>query len=274
MIGQIKILSIFNFLKLQFFKIYHLLMLWLSSEHKWLNMNELINKNLLSDRETLLFLKKNPKVGIIRNGNSELGLMVGNSPKTQEYNKALRDRLVNNCKNYNSTTIKNYLLALPLDSLFSSYKKKRGIPDWYPGGAASLAMRFLVKQNQLYASPYCFRIIEVLDENMDDYLKLLESLFNGRDVIYIGPLQGKNPDIPAFLKPKEIIKIPEKNAFEKFDEILKEITNRSKNYKNPLVVIVGGTTASALSYELNMSNITCYDFGQFNRLYHKFLITK
>lgn len=249
-------------------------MLWLSSEHKWLNMNELINKNLLSDRETLLFLKKNPKVGIIRNGNSELGLMVGNSPKTQEYNKALRDRLVNNCKNYNSTTIKKYLLALPLDSLFSSYKKKRGIPDWYPGGAASLAMRFLVKQNQLYASPYCFRIIEVLDENMDDYLKLVESLFNGRDVIYIGPLQGKNPDIPAFLKPKEIIKIPEKNAFEKFDEILKEITNRSKNYKNPLVVLVGGTTASALSYELNMSNITCYDFGQFNRLYHKFLITK
>ena len=200
--------------------------------------------------------------------------MVGNSPKTQEYNKALRDRLVNNCKNYNSTTIKNYLLALPLDSLFSSYKKKRGIPDWYPGGAASLAMRFLVKQNQLYASPYCFRIIEVLDENMDDYLKLVESLFNGRDVIYIGPLQGKNPDIPAFLKPKEIIKIPEKNAFEKFDEILKEFTNRSKNYKNPLVVLVGGTTASALSYELNMSNITCYDFGQFNRLYHKFLITK
>ena len=132
----------------------------------------------------------------------------------------------------------------------------------------------LVKQNQLYASPYCFRIIEVLDENMDDYLKLVESLFNGRDVIYIGPLQGKNPDIPAFLKPKEIIKIPEKNAFEKFDEILKEITNRSKNYKNPLVVLVGGTTASALSYELNMSNITCYDFGQFNRLYHKFLITK
>ena len=65
MIGQIKILSIFNFLKLQFFKIYHLLMLWLSSEHKWLNMNELINKNLLSDRETLLFLKKIQKLALL-----------------------------------------------------------------------------------------------------------------------------------------------------------------------------------------------------------------
>lgn len=245
-------------------------MLWLSSKHKWLNMHELIKKNLLSDRETLLYLKNNPKVGIIRNGNSELGLMVGNSPKTQKYNKALRDRLVNNCKNYNSTTIKNYLLALPLDSLFSGYKKKRGIPNWYPGGAASLAMRFLVKQNQLYASPYCFRVIEVLDKNMDDYLKLLESLFDGRNVIYAGPLQGKNPDFPAFLKPKKIIKIPEKNAFERFDEILKEITNQSKNYNDPLVVLVGGTTASALSYELNMSNITCYDFGQYNRLYKKY----
>lgn len=140
MISFKPITKTFNHLILQFNKIYHLSMLWLSSEHKWMNMNELINKNLLSDRETLLCLKKNPKVGIIRNGNSELGLMVGNSPKTQEYNKAIRDRLVNNCKNYNSTTIKNYLLALPLDSLFSSYKKKRGIPDWYPRGAASLAI--------------------------------------------------------------------------------------------------------------------------------------
>lgn len=262
--------KLINFLKLQFFKIYHLIVLWLSSGHKWLNMHELIKKNLLSDRETLLYLKNNPKVGIIRNGNSELGLMVGNSPRTQKYDKVLRDRLVNNCKNYNSTTIKNYLLALPLDSLFPSYKKKRGIPDWYPGGAASLAMRFLVKQNQLYASPFCFRITEVLDENMDDYFILLENLFNGRDIIYVGPLQGKNAEIPLFLKPREILKIPKKNAFEKFDEILKEIVNLSKKYDDPLVVLVGGTTASALSYELNVMNITCYDFGQYNRLYKKY----
>ena len=31
--------------------------------------------------------------------------------------------------------------------------------------------------------------------------------------------------------------------------------------------MVGGTTASAISYELNLSNITCYDFGQYYRLY-------
>ena len=69
----------------------------------------------------------------------------------------------------------------------------------------------------------------------------------------------------------EFLQIPEKNAFEKFQQILKEIKELCEKYNNPLVVIVGGTTASAISYELNISNITCYDFGQYFRLYKKFL---
>ena len=60
----------------------------------------------------------------------------------------------------------------------------------------------------------------------------------------------------------------------KFDEIISQIRLLSKNYKNPLVVVVGGTTAAALSYELNMTNITCYDFGQFNRFYKQSIKNK
>mgnify|MGYP001468817735 CR=1 FL=1 len=37
---------------------------------------------------------------------------------------------------------------------------------------------------------------------------------------------------------------------------------------------MGGITASVISYELNMSNITCYDFGQYERLHKKYLQTK
>ena len=67
----------------------------------------------------------------------------------------------------------------------------------------------------------------------------------------------------------QIIKV--NDNIEQFEKIVIQIKKLSENHKNPLVVIVGGTTASAISYELNMSNITCYDFGQFNRLYKKYL---
>ena len=269
-----EILKVFINFTLQLYKVFNLIKLWIFSENKFLESHKLIKENLLSDRETLLYLKKNPNVGIIRNGNSELGLMVGNSPKTQKYNKELRDRLVKSCQDYNSTIMmKNYILELPLESLVLSRKRKRGIPDWHPGKAASLAMRLLVKKDQIYARS-CFRITEVLDDNMDDYIKLLESLFTDRDIIYVGPSQGKNSEVPKFMKYKEFLEIPEKNSYNKFNEILLDIKKLCKNYNNPLVVLVGGTTASALSYELNMSNITCYDFGQYNRLYKKYLESK
>ena len=162
------------------------------------------------------------------------------------------------------------------DSVFKlarmlGYNPKRNIPKWYPGLASRFAMRFLVKKSQKYGSAFCFRITEVIDNDMEDYLKLIESLFTDRKVIYVGPIKGKNSEIPEFLKPLEFLQIPEKNAFEKFQQILKEIKELCEKYNNPLVVIVGGTTASAISYELNISNITCYDFGQYFRLYKKFL---
>ena len=262
----------FNHLILQFYKIFSLIVLWTFSKNKWVKSNKLIKENFLSDRETILYLKKNPSVGIIRYGNSELGLIVGNSPKTQIYDKKLRNKLINICRNYNSTTKNKYILALPLESLIPGRNNpKRNIPKWYPGLASRFAMRFLVKKSQKYGSAFCFRITEVIDNDMEDYLKLIESLFTDRKVIYVGPIKGKNSEIPEFLKPLEFLQIPEKNAFEKFQQILKEIKELCEKYSNPLVVIVGGTTASAISYELNISNITCYDFGQYFRLYKKFL---
>lgn len=258
---------------LQLLKIRNLLILWLNSKNKWIDPKKIIRNNLLSDRETLLLLKKNPKLGIIRNGNSELGVIVGNSPQTQKYDKQLKDILVNNFRNYNSITSKRYVLALPLEALIVGYTK-RNIPNWYPGTASRWAMRFLVKKNQIYGSPFCFRVTEVLDNDMKDYLNLIKSLFVKRKIIYVGPMEKKNAEIPIFIRPSEIIKIPDKNAFIKFEEIVMKIKKVCKNYQNPLVVIVGGTTASAISYELNMSGVTCYDFGQYNRLYKKYLLNK
>ena len=60
-------------------------------QNKWVNqINQL---KILSDRETILYLKKNPSVGIIRYGNSELGLIVGNSQKAQIYDKKIEKQI-------------------------------------------------------------------------------------------------------------------------------------------------------------------------------------
>ena len=112
-----------------------------------------------------------------------------------------------------------------------------------------------------------FRIENIIDDNKSNYIKLVESLFIGRNIIYVGPMKGKNAKIPNFINPLKILKIPEKNAFEKYDFNSYASKEILKKYHNPLVIIVGGTTASVLSYDLNMSGITCYDFGQFYRIY-------
>ena len=249
MIKQIP--SIFNKITFTIFKLFNLIILLLLSKNKLIKPYQIINKNFLTDRQTILHLKNNPKVGIIRNGNSELGLIVGNSPRTQKYNKELKNKLIKICRSYTSFQMKKYLLALPLDSLVKDHDSyfKRNIPKWYPGTASRWAMRFLVKSNQIYASPFCFRIFNVIDDDIDGYIKLIKSLFIDRKIIYVGPLEGKNPDIPDFISPAAIIKIPEKNAFEKFDFILSQIKDLCKKFKDPLVILVGGITASAISYE-------------------------
>ena len=249
-------------------KISELLKLWVYSENKWSNFDRMIKENSFTDRETILHLKKNPKIGIIRHGNSELGFLIGNSPKTQKYNKKLKNLLVETFKNYNSITNKKYILAIPLD-----FSKRKNLPNWYPGKGAKLAMKLLVSKKQIYGSPFCFRIFDVLDEDIEDYIILVKSLFLNRDIIYVGPLVGENEKLPNFIKPVEVLKIPEKDAFEKFDDIVSQIKKLYNNYKDPIVVVVGGLTASVISYKLNMSNITCYDFGQYQRIYKKYLKT-
>ena len=250
-------------------KFFSLINLWLSSENKWINISKFIKENYISDRETILLLKKNPKIGIVRYGNSELGLIVGNSPRTQKYNKELKKKLVNICQKYNSDLSKKFLLAMPIDSLIIK-GINRNLPKWYPGIAAKYAMKFLIKKNEIYGSPFCFRVTEVIDKDIKDYIELIKSLFFNRQIIYVGPMEGKNAEIPSFIEPLVILKIPKENAFEKFDDIINKIKNVCQNYKDPLVVIVGGITATALSYELNMLNITCYDFGQYLRTYKNY----
>jgi hypothetical protein len=248
-------------------KIFHLLSLCFLSNLKCKFFYE---EHYLSDRETVLLLKRNSKIGIVRYGNSELGLIVGNSIKHQRYSKKLKNKLVYICRSYNSISKERFLLGLPLDAcaIDSTNTRKLDKKNW--GKAVRYSINCLVKKDTTYASPFCFRIVNVVDDNLESYISIVKSLFTHREVIYIGPLEGKNPSIPDFINPVKVLKIPEKNAFIEFDAILLKIKNLCLNYNNPLVVVVGGITATVLSYELNMSNITCYDFGQFARQYQNY----
>jgi hypothetical protein len=248
-------------------KIFHLLGLCLASKFRFKFFYE---ERHLSDRETILLLKRFPKLGIVRYGNSELGLMVGNSIKHQVYSKKLKNKLVYICRSYNSISKNRFLLGLPLDACTINSTNTRNLNKRSWGKAVRFSLNFLVKKNITYVSPFCFRVSDVVDDNLENYISIVEDLFIDREVIYVGPLQGKNPNIPGFINAVDVLKIPEKNAFTEFDAILSQIKDLCLNYDNPLVVVVGGITATVLSYELNMSNITCYDFGQFARLHQKY----
>ena len=63
---------------------------------------------------------------------------------------------------------------------------------------------------------------------MEDYLKPI-SLFTDQ-VIYVGPMQGKNSEIPEFLKPLEFLLKYLKKCSKKFNE--QEIKKLCEKYEN------------------------------------------
>lgn len=217
----------------------------------------------LSDDETIDFLLKNKNVGIVRFGNSELSYIAGNDIKHQVQDERLRSKLVYILQNHSA--IKSYRVGLPLDATILFGTSNRRIVESLWSSTPRHVVQIYAKNKYVYLSPFVFRLKNVVTEDKKKYINYLAALFDGRDVIYVGPSAGRNSQVWNKIVVKEFISIPEKNAFNIFDEIKLDVTRRSQKYTNPLVLIVAGITATALSSELNESGILAYDLGQMTR---------
>ena len=114
-----------------------------------------------------------------------------------------------------------------------------------------------IQKKGTYGSAFCFRILSVLDEDKNEYVKILLSLFEDKDIIYVG---GGEP-FPNLIQVKDFIQTPPTNAFTAYEQIFGAIQKKIKQYPNPVVILSCGITATALSAELNGMRILAYDVG-------------
>lgn len=221
------------------------------------------NFDFMSDREVLLYLKENRK-GLVRYGSGENGYLVGYPRPHQKYDKRLERKIRNILKDWKKDLNENnYLLTLPLNTVLGVNWEERNINSRVWRGVTTYALLPLLKKGHVYGSPFCFRLKEAIYEDREDYISLIKDLFNGKDVIYVGP----DKNFKGMFTPVEFIQIPPKNVFEQYDELKKNIKEKAKKYSDPLVVMTAGVAATAMSAELNDEGVLTYDVGSLLRWY-------
>lgn len=217
----------------------------------------------LSDEESLDYLLSNKNVGIVRFGNSELSYAAGSRKDNQKQNRVLREKLTSILKHHHKAV--SYVVGFPLDATIlvenSSRTVKRSIWDRAP----RMVVQAFAKTDYIYLSQFLFRLKNVITSDREKYLNKLRELFANRDIIYVGPEVGRNSSIWGSIKPTVVINIPENNAFDFYEKILKEVKKEARKVDDPLVLVVAGITGTALSADLNETGITTYDLGQLSR---------
>jgi hypothetical protein len=190
---------------------------WLTiAKNLGLNLHNLRNytqARFLSDRQTLLFLKEN-NVGITRFGDGELSYLSGYSFPRQKQDAVLRKKLIEILANYHEAP--PYLVGLPYDILFNQHQK-RNLPKAVWNSAKYSLFPYV--QKKIYGSAFCFRIMAVLDEDKKEYVKILLSLFEEKDIIFVG---GGEP-FPGLIQVKAFIQTPMANAFDEYYKLLADI---------------------------------------------------
>lgn len=210
--------------------------------------------HFLSDQETIQYLKDTGK-GIVRYGDGELNFTAGYPAIHQTQNPTLRTKLTQILKEYDGT--QPYLLALPLDLLLTgNFAERNSTPEnWRAPKYAALPF---LKKKVPYGSPFCFRLQDTITTDKEGYIKNINSLFNNREIIYIGPKHA-SPPVTA----RHVIQIPGRDAFTNYSDILHEVQRAVADIPNPRIMIAGGVTATVLSAELNAKGVQTYDTGSF-----------
>ena len=229
---------------------------------------------VMSDEETIDYIVNN-ECSIARYGDGELSIMLGNDISWfQSKSKELKERLLEISKINN----KKLLICIP-EVIGKDYKCKLtegAINFWnkhklFYGGYYN---NFFRKQNILGDTNVTRFYLGVENkERTEEYVKKIKRIWQNKNLLIIEGYNTKlGIDNDLFDNSKSIRRIlcPNKNAFDKYDEILNSVID---NYKNDdLVIIALGPTATVLASDLCINHdIRSLDLGHIDIEYMWYL---
>ena len=232
--------------------------------------NSLVYPKVLNKYETLKELLNSNK-SIARYGDGEFNLIWGESLPFQNYSEKLAQKLKEILKSDND----NCLIALP--DIFQSLKV-------YSSDAQNFWRKFVVSSRekiyrdidldkQYYDTEVSRPYMDLADKSkVGEYFSEFKKVWQNKDIIFVeGEKSRLGYKNDLFNNAKSIRRIlcPSKNAFLKYDEILKECL---KQNKNSLFIIALGPAATALAYDLSKEGFRALDLGHIDIEYEWFVM--
>lgn len=235
-------------------------------------INKLVNSKpkVLNIDETIDYIIKN-KSSVSRFGDGELKLMTEKSIFFQTYSKELGIRLKQVIRNEE----KNLIVCIPdIFGKLSIYAEEP-FNYWKLHIAKTRSTWYgLIDKNSVYGNAFISRCYYGFKDksNCKTWFKKIKTIWINRDIVIV---EGKKSRLgignDLFNNTKSIKRIlcPEKNAFDKYDEILNEI---KKLDKEKLILLAIGPTATVLAYDLYKAGYQAIDIGHIDIEYEWFLM--
>ena len=210
------------------------------------------------------------KCSIVRFGDGEISVIVGEGLRFQEWDETLAQRL----QDVLGSNEENLLVCIPdVFEGFEKYKKWKGILFWRRLIVNTRKEWEKICTNKNYYNAFISRpYIICLDKNtakplFESVIKLWE---NETIILVEGRYSRLGCGNDLFNKVKSLKRIlcPEKNAYRKYDEILKEII---KHDKSKLILLSLGPAAKLLAYDLHKMGYRVLDIGHIDIEYEWYL---
>lgn len=214
-------------------------------------------------------LKKKSSVG--RFGDGELDLIHGKSLKFQNYNKDLAEKLSDVIKKSSD----NFLVCVPYALKDVNVLDSKG-SKWWKDNLYNNRLKWLklLTKDVVYYDTYISRFyMEIRDKNRSQLIvKKWKEVWRDREIVIVeGEYSrlGVGNDLFNNTKSVERVICPNKNAFDKYREILEFF--EKKNFNNKLILIALGPTATVLAYDLYLLGYQAIDIGHVDVEYEWYL---
>lgn len=228
-----------------------------------INKNELVEQLITSNKS------------IARYGDGEFGLIYGGSNGFQQYDENLSVKLRNILISDNS----NLCVCIPgtINSLKGYCKHSKRFWRVYKGQKIKKILN-LLNLNKIYYDSFFSRpyIGQRKDNNTYSktqlYFNKLKQIWKEKSIVFVkgyGSRLGVGNDLFKNAKSIKRILCPNLNAYEKYDEILKEC---QKQPKNTLFILALGMTATVLAADLCALGYKALDVGHIDIEYEWFLM--
>lgn len=199
-----------------------------------------------------------------RFGDGEFDIIFGKDLLFQKFDEQLKTKLLEVLDSTATEHSLNFKVAIPYPIWNTTPLRQESLWLWKGyHGRYGFKLAKLINYSYQYLDTQVTRFYMAFEDKSycSQFLPQLMQLWEGQDLLFVEGTKsrlGIGNDLFDSAKSIKRILCPEKNAFEKYSEILENVRNHGEN---KLILIALGPTATALAYDLAKLGFWAIDVG-------------